>query len=61
MDNDTSLVYQVKVYLTQSELKKLDDLSQVKYGRSNRSPYLRHLLVKKIKKQQKKNERVQSD
>ena len=45
--------------LLNSKFKKLDDLSQVKYGRSNRC-HIETLIIKKIKKQQK-NERIQSN
>tara|TARA_R100000654_G_scaffold53313_1_gene79415 strand:- start:57 stop:311 length:255 start_codon:yes stop_codon:yes gene_type:complete len=58
MKKNSNLVCQVKIYLTQDELDWLDSFTKAKYGRVNRSPYLRKLLVKKIQKVQRKaNER----
>ena len=54
MNKNPGLVCQVKIYLTQDELDWLDSFTKAKYGRVNRSPYLRKLLVKKIQKVQRK-------
>ena len=54
MNKNQGLVCQVKIYLTQDELDWLDSFTKAKYGRVNRSPYLRKLLVKKIQKVQRK-------